>query len=129
MDICPHGFRHAMASKALLRKLLNQKELMVRLRVSQPATVRRYDKDGKLQRQMTILGCETRPRGEALVAGTSDKTNPAIRLFSVLKKAEALRRQRSLLHGSASEGFVESERAHHKFPPVITDQRVLGFGS
>jgi integrase len=96
MDICPHGFRHAMASKALLHKLLNQKELMIRLRVSQPATVRRYGKDGKLQRQMTILGREKRLRGEALIAGVTDKTNPAMRLLTLLKQAKTLRLQRGL---------------------------------
>ena len=85
-----------MASKALLHKLLDQEGRMVRLRVSQPATVRRYGKDGKLQRQMVLLGREERIAGEAMISGISATTNPAIALLGHLKRAKALRLERGM---------------------------------
>ena len=85
-----------MASKALLHKFLKQNELMVGLRVSQPATVRRYGKDGKLQRQMVLLRREKHLKGEALMAGMTDKTNPSLLLLALLKKTEAMRLERGL---------------------------------
>jgi hypothetical protein len=95
LEICPHGFRHAMASKALLHGLLDAKQLMARLRVTQMATVRRYGKDGKLQRQMQLLGPAKRLTAEGMISAKNFR-NPAVALVSRLASLKRMRLDRGL---------------------------------
>ncbi len=90
----PHNFRHGMAAHALHHKLLDEKALQTRMRVLTPATVKRYGKTGKLQRQMQLLGRSKRLQGEALLKGTTPEKNPFLSMISRLKH---LRRRRKEL--------------------------------
>ncbi len=59
-------------------KLLDEKKLLVRMRIECADTVRRYGKTGKLQRQVKPMGRDRRLQGEALLKGIVASTNPFI---------------------------------------------------
>ena len=85
-----------MASKALHDGILDSKQLMSRLRVTQLATVRRYGKTGKLQRQMAILGKDRRVLGESMMSATSANGNPLLALIARLASLKRMRLDRNL---------------------------------
>ncbi len=83
-----------MAAHVLHHKLLDERALQTQMRVLTPATVKRYGKTGKLQRQMQLLGRSKRLQGEALLKGTTPEKKPFLSMISRLKH---LRRRRKEL--------------------------------
>ncbi len=64
-----HSARHGGASTAAFKQLLSIKEVQKRGRWLAPKSVRRYEKSGKLTRQMALMPKAFVRSGEALLKG------------------------------------------------------------
>ncbi len=69
LHITPHSARHGGASTAAFNKLLSIKEIQKRGRWLAPKSVRRYEKSGKLTRQVALMPKTLVRSGEALLKG------------------------------------------------------------
>ncbi len=89
LHITPHSARHCGASSASLLKLLKIKEIQRRGRWLAPKSVRRYEKAGKLTRQVSLMAKQLVCRGERLLLGElRDLALEASKSVAKLRRAE-----------------------------------------
>ena len=67
--VTPHSARHGGPSLAMLRNILDARAIQKRGRWLAPASVRRYEKSGKLTRQAAKLSAATFVKADALLRG------------------------------------------------------------